>query len=273
MNKIKPKKIRIAIAGALGRMGKYLIKEVQENKYTTLSAAFVSKNHPLINKDIGEIIGIGKIGILISDELHEKINTFDVLIDFTKPSSTFKYLKYCSLFKKNIIIGTTGFSTEEMKKISQYSSDIAIMISANFSIGINLLLQLIKKTTEIIGHQSDIEIIESHHRNKIDAPSGTALSIGETISKVMNWDLKKHSIYSREKIKNVREKNKIGFSTIRAGDIIGKHTVMYASPGEQINITHTASNRKAFSTGAIQAAIWIYNKKIGLFNMNDVLSF
>ncbi|CAL4319768.1 4-hydroxy-tetrahydrodipicolinate reductase [Buchnera aphidicola] len=273
MNKTKQKKTRIAIAGAMGRMGITLIKEIQKNKNTILSAALVLKNNPFITKDIGEIIGIGRVGVLISDTLDEKQHDFDVLIDFTKSSSTLKYLKQCSMLKKNIVIGTTGFSQEEKSIIQSYSKKIAIVMSSNFSIGINLLLQLVQKTTETIGDKSDIEIIEYHHRNKLDAPSGTALSIGEAIAKVMNWDLKKQSIYSREKNKKIREQNKIGFSTIRAGDIIGKHTVMYASDGEQINITHIASNRHAFSKGAIQAAIWLHQKKIGLFNMEHVLSF
>jgi 4-hydroxy-tetrahydrodipicolinate reductase len=160
-----------------------------------------------------------------------------------------------------------------MNIIQSYSKKIGIILSSNFSIGINLLFQLIKKTTEIIGKNSDINIIEYHHRNKIDAPSGTALAIGEIISKVMNWDLNKHSIYYQKGITGIRETKKIGFSIVRAGDIVGKHTVMFSNSSEEIKITHTASNRISFAKGAIQSALWIYKKHAGLFDMQDVLSF
>lgn len=267
------KKIRIAITGPMGRMGQMLVKEVQKNKNTCLSTVLVEKNHPLVNQDIGEKIGIGKIGILISDTLDIKKNNFDVLIDFTKPDGTLNYLQYCSEFKKNIVIGTTGFSEEDIKIIKLNSQKISIILSSNFSIGINLLFQLIQKTTQIIGNHSDIDIIEFHHRNKIDAPSGTALSIAEVISKVMNWkDLDKHSIYHKKGITKIREKNKLGFSMIRAGDIVGKHTVMFSNSTEEIKITHSAFNRISFAKGAVQAAIWIHKKSKGLFNMTDVLS-
>ncbi|QCI15837.1 4-hydroxy-tetrahydrodipicolinate reductase [Buchnera aphidicola] len=267
------KKVRIAITGPMGRMGQILIKEIQKNEHVSLSAALVQDKHELINKDIGEILGIGKIGVLISNQSNIKQNDFDILIDFTKPSSTLKYLEYCNKFNKNIVIGTTGFSKREINIIESCSKNIGIVISSNFSIGINLLLQLVKKTTEIIGNNSDINIIEYHHRNKIDAPSGTALEIGKVISKVMNWDLNTNSIYYQKGITGIRETNKIGFSIIRAGDIVGKHTVMFSSFGEEIKITHTASNRISFAQGAIQSALWIYRQNKGLFNMKDVLSF
>ncbi|QCI20299.1 4-hydroxy-tetrahydrodipicolinate reductase [Buchnera aphidicola (Brachycaudus cardui)] len=270
MNKIKT---RIAITGPMGRMGQILIKEIQKNKNTCLTLALLKKHHPLINKDIGESLGIGKIGIIATDKLnHKKNKDFDVLIDFTNPSTTLHYLKYCSELKKNIVIGTTGFSEEEIHTIKIHSKEIGIIISSNFSIGINLLFQLVEKSTEIIGKNSDINIMESHHRNKIDAPSGTALSIGKVISKVMNWDLQKHSIYYTPGITGIRKTKKIGFSVVRSGDIVGKHTVMFSSSGEEIKITHTASNRICFAKGAIQSAIWLHKKKMGLFDMTDVLS-
>jgi len=267
------KKIRIAITGPMGRMGQMLIKEIKNNKYTDLTAALVKKNHNLVGKDIGEILGIGNMGVLISDQLNIKKNDFDVLIDFTKPDSTLQYLEYCTKFKKNIVIGTTGFSIEEMKSIQSYSKNIAMIMTSNFSIGINLLFKLIKKTTQIIGENSDIDVIEYHHRNKIDAPSGTALKIGEIISKVMNWDLNTHSIYYKKGITGIRERKKIGFSIIRAGNIIGKHTVMFSNTTEEIKITHTASNRMSFAQGAVHSALWVHKKNTGLFDMTDVLSF
>ncbi|AEO07959.1 4-hydroxy-tetrahydrodipicolinate reductase [Buchnera aphidicola] len=267
------KKIRIAISGPLGRMGQTLIKEIIKNQKTSLTTVFIQKNHQLIGKDVGKILGIGNIGIFITDKLNIQNNNFDVLIDFTTPNSTLKYLKYCNKFNKNIIIGTTGFSEDEIKKIKIYSQNIAIIMSSNFSIGMNIMFNLIKKTTQIIGKNSDIDIIEYHHRNKIDAPSGTALKLGEIISKEMKWDLNNHSLYYKKGITNIREHSKIGFSIIRSGNIVGKHTVMFSSSGEEIKITHTASSRVSFAQGAIHSALWIQNKKQGLFDMSHVLSF
>lgn len=262
---------RIAITGALGRMGKMLVKEIQKNKTICLTAAIVKKNHPLINHDIGEQIGIGKIGVLIQDTLNVKINDFDILIDFTKPIATLEYLKYCNIFQKKIIIGTTGFSDLEIKKIYSYSENIAVLIASNFSIGINLLYALVEQTTKILGNSSDIDIIEFHHRNKLDIPSGTAITIGENISKVMKWNLNQHALYYKKGLTKIREVKKIGFSSVRAGSVIGKHSVIFTNSEEEINITHTAFNRKSFAKGAIQAAIWIISKNTGLFNMKDFL--
>lgn len=266
-------KTRIAITGSIGRMGKTLIQEIKKNEHTHLTTALVKKEHKLVNEDIGEVIGIGKIGVRITDELNPKTNDFDVLIDFTRPNGTLKYLNYCNQFKKNMVIGTTGFSKEEFNIIKKHSKNIGIVVSSNFSIGINLIFELIKKTTQIIGKNSDINIIEYHHRNKIDSPSGTALAIGNVISKVMQWDLDKHSLYYNKGITGIRKKEKIGFSIVRSGDIIGKHTVMFSSHGEEIKITHTASNRISFAKGAIQSALWIHKKQKGLFDMTNVLSF
>ncbi|QCI16981.1 4-hydroxy-tetrahydrodipicolinate reductase [Buchnera aphidicola (Aphis helianthi)] len=262
---------RIAITGALGRMGKMLVKEIHKNKNTCLTTAIVKKNHPLINHDIGQEIGIGNIGVLIKDELDIKNNNFDILIDFTSPKATLQYLKYCHNFQKNIIIGTTGFSKEEIKIINSYSKNIAILIASNFSIGINLLYELVEQTTRILGDNSDIDILEFHHRNKIDIPSGTAITIGESISKIMQWDLNKNSLYYKKGLTKIRECKKIGFSSIRSGNIVGKHSVLFTNSEEEINITHTAFDRRSFAKGAIQSALWVCLKNKGLFNMKDFL--
>ncbi|CAL4320096.1 4-hydroxy-tetrahydrodipicolinate reductase [Buchnera aphidicola] len=263
---------RIAITGPMGRMGKILIKEIQKNKNAILACAIVKKNHPLINHDIGEMIGIGKIGVYIEDALNIEKNNFDVLIDFTKPSSTLSFIKQCYDFRKNIIIGTTGFLDEEISIINSYSKKIALILSSNFSIGINLIHELVQKTTKILGNDSDIDIIEFHHRDKVDIPSGTALTIGEKIAKVMNWKLNQHTLYYKKGItKKIRETKKIGFSSIRSGNIIGKHTIIFSNKDEEIQINHSAFNRKSFAKGAIEAAIWIHKKNTGLFNMNDIL--
>ncbi|CAL4319940.1 4-hydroxy-tetrahydrodipicolinate reductase [Buchnera aphidicola (Protaphis terricola)] len=262
---------RIAISGPLGRMGKILIKEIQKNKKICLTSTIARKNNPFINQDVGEVIGIGKIGVLIQDRIDIKKNNFDVLIDFTNPKSTLKHLKYCNIFKKNMIIGTTGFTYEENKIITSYSKNISILKSANFSIGINLIFELVKKTAQIIGNTSDIDIIEFHHRNKIDIPSGTALTIGEKIAKIMKLNLDQDSLYYKKGIGKSRKLKKIGFSSIRSGNIIGKHSVIFTNPKEEIKITHTAFNRKCFAQGAIQTAIWISSKNQGIFSMKDFL--
>lgn len=266
-------KIRIAVAGATGRMGKKIIQEIQKNESTCLTAALVQKKNQLINEDIGKTLGIGKIGVLISDKINIKQQDFDVLIDFSRPKGTLKYLKYCNQFKKNIVIGTTGFSKEEFEKIKKYSQNIGIVMSSNFSIGINLIFKLIEKSAKMIGKNFDIDIIEHHHRNKIDAPSGTALTMGKIISKTLGWDLNKNSIYYRKGITEARKKEKIGYSIIRSGDMIGKHTVMFSNNGEEIKIIHTAFNRKCFAQGSIKSALWVYEKNKGFFDMMDVLSF
>ncbi|XBC44773.1 MAG: 4-hydroxy-tetrahydrodipicolinate reductase [Buchnera aphidicola (Schlechtendalia chinensis)] len=266
---------KIAISGALGKMGKNLIKELYTNHYKdiSLSAAIVKKGNNLVKKDIGKAIGIGKIGISITDSIKSKENNFDLLIDFTNPNNTIKNLNFCALNNKKIVIGTTGFSEAHIKIIKTFSKSIGIVISPNYSIGINIILNLLKKTTPIIGEKFDIEIVDIHHREKKDAPSGTSIEIGKVISKSMNWNFHEKAIYSRSNRTEKRKNNEIGFSSIRAGDIVGEHKVIFANSGEQIEITHKATNRLPFSKGAIQAAQWLMlQKKTGLFNMSNVLN-
>ncbi|XBC41903.1 MAG: 4-hydroxy-tetrahydrodipicolinate reductase [Buchnera aphidicola (Kaburagia rhusicola rhusicola)] len=269
------KPFRIAISGALGKMGVSLIKEICNGNYTniSLSSVIVKPGNVLIKQDIGSVIGIKKTGIFISDSLEKEINNFDILIDFTNPKNTMKNLNLCSMNNKNIVIGTTGLSDVDIKKIKLSSKNIGIILSPNYSIGINLILNLLRTTTKVLGKYSDIEIIEAHHRAKKDAPSGTAIEMGKTISNEMNWNLQKNAVYFRKGLTGQRKNNEIGFSTIRAGDIVGDHTVIFANPGERIEITHKATNRLTFSRGAIKAAIWLMlQNKTGLFNMSNVLN-
>ncbi|XBC44497.1 MAG: 4-hydroxy-tetrahydrodipicolinate reductase [Buchnera aphidicola (Schlechtendalia peitan)] len=266
---------KIAISGALGKMGKNLIKELYKNhyKYASLNSAIVKKGNNHVNKDIGTIIGIGNIGISITDSIESIINDFDLLIDFTNPTSTMENLHICALNNKKIVIGTTGFSEMHINTIKTLSKNIGIVLSPNYSVGINIILHLIKKTTTIIGNNSDIEIIDAHHREKKDSPSGTAIEMGKIISKTMNWNFHEKAVYTRKNSIKKRRTNEIGFSSIRAGDIIGEHTVIFANTGERIEITHKATDRSAFSKGAIKAAIWLMlQEKSGLFNMSDILN-
>ncbi|WP_367680030.1 4-hydroxy-tetrahydrodipicolinate reductase [Buchnera aphidicola] len=262
---------RIAIFGALGKMGKIIIKQIHQNSNFNITTAIVKKNDPNIGKDIGKILGIKNSNIVTSDNLEEKIEFFDILIDFSSTSATLNNLFLCEKYKKKMIIGTTGFKKSEIEKIKKSSKKIAIIFSANFSIGINLILNTLEKITKTLISTSDVEIIEYHHNKKIDAPSGTALMLGKKIADTMKWKLENHSIYERKGKIGVRPTKKIGFSTIRGGDIIGEHTIMFASSGERIEITHKASNRALFANGVIKALKWILKKDIGYFNMEDVL--
>lgn len=256
-------------------MGISLIKEIsskRKNKKITLGALIVKKNCLESGKNINNVIKISNVkNIKISNSIKKVINDFDVLIDFTNTKNTLYNIKQCAMFKKKIVIGTTGFTKKEINTIKKYREKIGIVISSNFSIGINLMLQLLKKTATKIGKNSDIEIIEYHHNKKIDAPSGTALTIGNIISKTMNWD-NKNNIYSRKGKIGKRKKKSIGFSSVRAGNIIGDHTVIFDNSHERIEITHKAHSRCCFAKGAIHSAIWLKEKnKIGLFKINDVL--
>ncbi|MCW5197330.1 4-hydroxy-tetrahydrodipicolinate reductase [Buchnera aphidicola] len=265
MNK---KNILITITGAYGRMGTSLIQEIKKHKNILLNFVIVKKKKNNIQLNQKKQIEI----IENIENLKNKIHQFDVLIDFSTPKSTLQYLEICKTYKKNIIIGTTGFNQKEINIIKNYSKYIGIVFSYNFSVGINLIFKLLKTTSQILDSSYDIEILESHHRNKIDSPSGTALKIGEIIAKNKKWNLEECSIYRKKEITQTRKNNKIGFSIIRGGDTIGEHTIIYAGIGEKIQISHIANNRDAFSKGAIKAAIWIQKQNPGLYNMMDVLN-
>ncbi|MCW5197642.1 4-hydroxy-tetrahydrodipicolinate reductase [Buchnera aphidicola] len=262
--------IKIAISGALGKMGKSLIKEIKNFKNLKLNSIFIKTKKNIKKKDFKILKKLKKN----KTNIYTKINNttdFDILIDFTNPKNTIKNLNFCYKNNKKIIIGTTGLSKDNYLNIKKKSKKISILHATNFSIGINLILNLLKTTTNKIGKKSDIEIIESHHREKIDSPSGTAITLGKCIAKNMKLNFHDIAVYNRNKSNYQRKKNEIGFSSIRAGKIIGKHSILFSTIGETITITHQAFNRKPFSQGALQGAIWIYNKKNGLFTINDVL--
>jgi 4-hydroxy-tetrahydrodipicolinate reductase len=264
--------IRVAIAGAGGRMGRQLIQATAELDGVVLGAAFEREDSSLIGTDAGEVAGIGNNGIIIVSDINLHQDKFDVLIDFTRPEVTLNHLAICCQYQKKMIIGTTGFDEEGKEKIAQAAKKISIVFAANFSVGVNLLLKLLEKAATVMGDYSDIEIIEAHHRHKIDAPSGTALAMGETIANTLNRDLKQCAVYCRQGQTGERPKDAIGFATIRAADIVGEHTAIFADIGERIEITHKASSRMTFANGAVRAAIWIAQQPIGLYDMRDVLN-
>ncbi|WP_058959361.1 4-hydroxy-tetrahydrodipicolinate reductase [Type-E symbiont of Plautia stali] len=263
--------IRIAIVGAPGRMGRNLIQAVQQAEGVALGAALARSGSSLLGADAGELAGIGKTGIAVTDDLLKVVDDFDVLIDFTRPEGTLEYLAFCRQHHKAMVIGTTGFDEAGKEAICAAAEEIGIVFAANFSVGVNLVLNLLQQAAKVMGDYADIEIVEAHHRHKVDAPSGTALAMGEAIADAMNWKLDEHAVYAREGHTGERQAQTIGFATVRAGDIVGEHTAMFADIGERVEITHKASSRMTFANGAVKAANWLKNKKSGLYDMRDVL--
>jgi len=239
---------RIAINGSKGKMGQTLIEAINLNE----------------NVDLG--VGLDK-----GDSLNNSLEDFDVLIDFSRPDATLNALSICESSGKAMVIGTTGFSDDELEVIIQASKDIPIVFAPNMSIGVNLTLKLLETSAKVIGPDSSIEIIEAHHRYKVDSPSGTALKMGEVVANALGRDLTDCAIYGREGIEEPRDLNSIGFSSIRGGDVVGEHTVAFFMEGERVEITHKASSRMIYANGAVRAANWLHNKPNGLYSMQDVL--
>ena len=262
---------RIAVMGAAGRMGKTLIEAVQQAQGAGLTAAIDRPDSSLVGADAGELAGLGRIGVQLSDELAKVVDEFDVLIDFTHPSVTLKNLAFCRKAGKAMVIGTTGFSEQEKLLLADAGKDIPIVFAANFSVGVNLSLKLLDMAARVLGDDVDIEILEAHHRHKVDAPSGTALRMGEVVAKALGRDPQEVAVYGREGQTGARERQTIGFATVRGGDVVGDHTVLFAADGERLEITHKASSRMTFAKGAVRAALWLEERQPGLYDMQDVL--
>ena len=266
--------IKVAVTGAGGRMGRTHIEAITENEKTQLSAAIERPGSAFVGVDAGALAGVGENNVFVVDDLVSVADDFDVLIDFTTIETTLENIETCRKAGKQIIIGTTGFSDEQKKQIEVAAKDIAIVFAPNMSVGVNLCLKLLDMAARVLAEDDmDIEIVEAHHRHKVDAPSGTALRMGEVVADALGRDLKECAVYGREGQTGERDRNTIGFETIRAGDIVGDHTVMFAGVGERVEITHKASSRMTFSKGAVRAAIWLSEKKNGLYDMPDVLGF
>jgi 4-hydroxy-tetrahydrodipicolinate reductase len=263
--------IRIAINGASGRMGKALIDIVAANANTTLTAAIERPDSSLVGADAGELIGIGMLGVTLTGDIEQVVDAFDVLIDFSAPASTLKNLQVCARHNKAIVIGTTGFSDAEKTEMLSYQSKIPVCVAANYSTGVNLCFKLLDIAAKVLGDDYDVEIYEAHHRHKVDAPSGTALRMGEVVADALGRDLNTTAVYGREGQTGARNRDTIGFATVRGGDVVGDHTVMFMADGERVEITHKASSRHSFARGAVRAAQWLAAQKPGLFDMQDVL--
>lgn len=263
--------IRVIVVGAGGRMGKRIIHIIFETAGTEIVGGTELKGSPFIGKDIGEVAGIGVKGIPVSDNLESIITSGDIIIDFTHPEATISNLKLAASYKKDMVIGTTGLSKEQMDEIEKCSGEIRIVQSPNMSVGVNVLFKLIEEAAKALGDQYDIEITEAHHRHKKDAPSGTALKIAEILAGATNRDLNKVAVYGRKGIIGERGEKEIGIHVIRGGDIAGDHSVIFCGVGERLQISHIAHNRDNFARGAVRAALWLSNKGPGLYNMLDVL--
>tara|TARA_B110000091_G_C13725880_1_gene436815 strand:- start:64 stop:876 length:813 start_codon:yes stop_codon:yes gene_type:complete len=263
--------LKIIVVGASGKMGQTLIKQILADSDLLLTGAVDQPSSNILGMDAGSLIGI-KTGIMINDDIKSVIKKGDYLIDFTRPEASIGYLTVCIKNNVKYILGTTGFSDEEKQKISQAAKDISICFAPNMSVGVNLLVSLVEDATKVLHEDFDMEIIESHHSEKIDAPSGTAIRLGEAIAKTANLSLKENGVFHREGNTNTRKKNEIGFSTIRGGDIVGDHTVLFAGDGERIELTHKAGSRSTFAIGAIKAVKFLSNHEAGLFDMVDVLN-
>jgi len=263
--------LNIAVTGAAGRMGRTLVQACAENANCQLGAAIEHEASPFIGRDPGAVAGIDSQNVNIVTQLTDVADDFHTLIDFTRPEVTLKNLEACVTHGKNIVIGTTGFTDEEKQKINQAAETIGIVFAPNMSIGVNLCFKLLDIAARVLGDDVDIEVIEAHHRHKVDAPSGTALRMGEVVAEALGRDLKECAVYGREGVTGERDRKTIGFETIRAGDIVGDHTVMFADIGERVEITHKASSRMTFANGALRAALWLSEKNKGLYDMQDVL--
>lgn len=252
-------------------MGKSIINAIHAQTGAQLTGALEREDCPHLGKDAAEAAGLEKSGVKITSEAEKAFKKADVIIDFTMPEASLHLIEYAARHGKSYVLGTTGFSMHQRDAIKEFAQKIPIVMAPNMSVGVNLLLKLAHDAATVIGKDYDIEIIETHHRHKKDAPSGTAMRIAEVVALAQNRDLEKVAVYERKGIIGERKPEEIGIQSIRAGDVVGDHTLIFAAPGERIELTHKASSRDTFAAGAVRAAIWLVGKQNGLFDMQDVL--
>lgn len=262
---------RIGVLGAGGRMGRTLIQAVQQAG-GVLAAAVEQPNSSLIGADAGEMAGIGSLGVRVVGDLSSVIADCDVLIDFTTPAATMQHLAICQAHGCAIVIGTTGLNDQQKTQLTATAQQIPVVYAANYSVGVNVSLKLLDLAARAFGDTVDIEIIEAHHRHKVDAPSGTAFMMGEAVAEALGRDLKQDAVYAREGQTGARDRQSIGFQTIRGGDIVGEHTVMFIGEGERVEIKHIATSRMNFASGAVRAAHWVCDQAPHQYDMQDVLA-
>ena len=264
--------IRIGIAGAAGRMGAALIREVSATAGCRLVAACERDGHPAVGRVVGDLAGLGALGVAVSDSAEGIFRSAEVVIDFTAPAATASHATFAARHGVALVVGTTGLSAVHEAALAEAAHKVAIVRAANFSIGVNLLLALSEKVAATLGPDYDVEIVEMHHRHKKDAPSGTALALGEAVAAGRKVSFKDVAVRGRDGITGERVTGSIGFTSLRGGDVIGDHTVMFASEGERIELTHKASHRRIFAKGAVRAALWLKGRPPGLYSMRDVVA-
>lgn len=263
--------VKIAVAGAAGRMGRTLIQACAETEDVLCTAALERADSEAIGADAGELAGIGRSGVAVVGDLAGVMDAFDVLIEFTRPEATLAHLALCRESGRPMVIGTTGFTPEQKAVVARVAESIPMVLAPNMSVGVNLCFRLLDVAARVLGDTVDVEVIEAHHRHKVDAPSGTALAMGEVVARALGRELADCAVYGRQGVTGERARRTIGFATVRAGDVVGEHTVLFADLGERLEITHKASSRMTFARGALRAARWLHGREAGLYDMQDVL--
>ena len=264
--------IKVIVAGCAGRMGSRLVSLIKESTALTLVGAVEGKGHLAVGEDAGELAGCGSLGLTIGDDLSAIIERGEVIIDFSAPAATLGHLRLAAQHRRAMVIGTTGFSPQELSELRGLAKSIPCVFSPNMSVGVNLLFKILAEMAKTLGDDYDIEVIEAHHRLKKDAPSGTALKLAEVLARAVNRDLDQVGVYARKGLIGERKRTEIGIQTIRAGDIVGDHTVIFGGLGERVEVTHRAQSRDTFVRGALRAARWLVKQPPGLYDMMDVLS-
>ena len=262
--------LRVAIAGASGRMGRTLIEAVEAAPDLQLAGALDVAGSPAIGQDAAAFLGRAR-GVLITSDLRAGLADAQVLIDFTRPEGTLAHLAACRALGVKAVVGTTGFSAAQKAEIAEHAQHVAVMMAPNMSVGVNVVMRLLDLAARSLNEGYDIEVIEAHHRHKVDAPSGTALQMGEVLAKALGRDLKDCAVYERHGVTGERDPSTIGFATVRGGDIVGDHTVLFAGTGERIEITHRSNSRAGYAQGSLRAARFLATRASGLFDMGDVL--
>ena len=267
----KEQAIKVGVIGAGGRMGRMLIEAVNDNPQITLNAAIERQGSSLVGADAGEVAAIGHLNVQIVDDLQAVVDDIDVLIDFSLPDATEKNMQVCAEHNVAMVIGTTGFNEQQEQVLAEASKKIALVYAGNYSTGVNLSLKLLGMAAKAFGNDADVEVIEAHHKHKIDAPSGTAYMMAEAVAEARGQNLKDVAIYGREGQTGERESGTIGIHAVRGGEIVGDHTVMFIADGEVVEITHRARERMTFAAGAVRAATWVTEQAVGQYDMQDVL--
>ena len=263
--------IKVVVAGAGGRMGGRLIGLVKEASDLQLVGAVERKGHPMVGKDAGDVAGCGRIGVAVTDNLTALADRAEVLLDFTTPDVSLAHMEIMATYQKTIVIGTTGLSARQLAELQKLAKQIPCVYSPNMSVGVNVILKVLAEMAKTFGEDYDIEVTEAHHRLKKDAPSGTALKLAQVLADATGKDLDKVAAYGRKGMIGARKRGEIGIQVIRAGDIVGDHTVLFGGPGERVEVTHRAHSRDTFARGALRAARWVVTQKPGLYDMHDVL--